>query len=125
MFNYPEDNVSATTNNSLSQNPRSQSPDKTNAKTGQLLATPMNLEPVSIDQSPGSTFADYLTVADSDENFGEPDIKERKATPAAKTKNAMPTKTTPAEVPTRKETPAPLLAGIIKCSFYYFVIWYT
>lgn len=92
MFQYPDDNLSASTEVAELEN---HSPEETNAKTGARLATPMNFAPVRVDRSPGkSTFADYVTVADSDEDLKELEWAGRKATPAAK-KNVMPSKATP------------------------------
>jgi hypothetical protein len=86
-----------------------QSPDVGTLKTTSgRCATPMNFAPVREDRSPGKlTNADYVTIADSDEDLDEPDPKARKAVK----KNVMPIKTTPAPVK-RKETPAPMPPGI-------------
>jgi len=107
MFKYPDDNIDAETDITEPENLSSDV--ETNAKTDGRLATPMNFAPVRVDRSPGkSTYADYMTVVDSDEDLVEQELEGRKATPAAK-KNVMPSKATPAEIPVkRKGTPAPL-----------------
>lgn len=106
MFKYPDDNLSA---NTEVTEPETHSPEETNAKTDDHLATPMNFAPVHVDRSPGkSTYADYMTVVDSEEDLETPESKARKATPAAK-KHVMPSKATPAEIAVkRKDTPAPI-----------------
>jgi hypothetical protein len=101
MFQSPDDDADAETDD---WDPDNQSPDVEIIGTmGGRSATPMNFAPVRVDRSPGKlTYADYATVADSDEDLDEPDPKARKV--SAVKKNV---KATPAEIPVkRNETPA-------------------
>lgn len=82
MFKHPDDdNVGA--DSDATELESSSTREEPRAKSGgQHIATPMNFAPVAADLSPGKcTFADFMTVADSNEDLDE--LAYRKATPAA------------------------------------------